>query len=390
MIKKLLIGLFLVLMLVPRPARAEEPINVYFFHSNACPHCAKEKLFLDKIAVKYPQIQIQALEISQPANLKILEQVVSRHQAPIPPGIVPFTSIGEKYIVGFMDEATTGQQIEEAINCAIDNQCPDVVADLVEPEPNQPKTNLPQEISLPLVGPIKLKNFSLPTLTILIALLDGFNPCAMWVLLFLISLLLGMKNRRRMWILGISFIVTSSLVYFLFLAAWLNFFLLLGLVVWIRFLIALVALVAGGFNLKSYFDHKTGCQVVNDKVRKNVFEKLKAITQKRNFVLALAGIIILALAVNLVELVCSAGLPAIFTQILALTLMARWQYYLYLLLYIFVFMLDDLLVFLTAMITLKAVGIEAKYSQLSKLIGGSLMIIIGLLLLFKPQWLMFA
>ena len=101
------------------------------------------------------------------------------------------------------------------------------------------------------------------------------------------------------------------------------------------------------------------------------------------------GIILLAVAVNLIELVCSAGLPAIYTQILSLATLDRWQYYLYLLLYILIFMLDDLIVFFIAMITLKAVGIENKYVRFSRLIGGILITIIGLLLLFKPEILMF-
>jgi len=154
-------------------------------------------------------------------------------------------------------------------------------------------------------------------------------------------------------------------------------------------MVGLVALAAGGYNLKGYFENKSGCEVVNDKTRKNVFGRLKNITQKESFWLALGGIVLLALAVNIVELICSAGLPAIYTQILTLTPIPKWQYYSYLILYILFFMIDDLFIFFAAMITLKAVGLESKYSRVSKLLGGSLMIIIGLLMIFKPSWLMF-
>jgi hypothetical protein len=146
----------------------------------------------------------------------------------------------------------------------------------------------------------------------------------------------------------------------------------------------------GVYNLREYFINKeSGCKVTGDEKRQRVFEKLKAITQKQQFWLALGGIIILAGAVNLVELICSAGLPVVFTQILALSNLAKWQYYLYMLLYIFIFMLDDLIVFIVAMVTLKMTGITTKYTRLSHLIGGILMLIIGLLLIFKPEWLMF-
>jgi hypothetical protein len=128
---------------------------------------------------------------------------------------------------------------------------------------------------------------------------------------------------------------------------------------------------------------------MGDEKRQQIFKTLQSITQKRQFILALGGIILLAIAVNMVELICSAGLPAIYTQILSLSNLPSWQYYLYLGFYILVFMLDDLFIFFTAMITLQAVGVQSKYSRYSHLIGGFLMLIIGLLLIFKPEWLMF-
>jgi len=193
-----------------------------------------------------------------------------------------------------------------------------------------------------------------------------------------------------MWVLGITFIVSSAFVYFLFLSAWLNLFLFLGFVVWVRILIGFIALGAGGYYLRDYWiNKKGGCNVMRDEKRQKIFEKMRDITQKRQFILAFGGIVLLAIAVNMVELICSAGLPAIYTKILSLSNLPIWQYYLYLLFYILIFMLDDLFVFFTAMITLQAVGIQSKYSRYSHLIGGILMFMIGLLLLFKPEWLMF-
>jgi hypothetical protein len=193
-----------------------------------------------------------------------------------------------------------------------------------------------------------------------------------------------------MWILGTAFIVASASVYFLFMAAWLNFILFIGIVVWIRILIGLVALGGGSYSIKDYFKNpQAGCKVTGSEKRKKIFEKLKNITHQKSFYLALGGIILLAFAVNLVELICSAGLPAVYTQVLALSNLAKWQYYLYILLYVFVFMLDDLFVFFVAMTTLQMTGITTKYSRYSRLIGGILMLIIGLLLIFKPAWLMF-
>jgi len=243
---------------------------------------------------------------------------------------------------------------------------------------------------LPLLGEINAVSFSLPLLTIVMGALDGFNPCAMWTLLFLISLLLGMQDRKRMWILGVAFIFTSALVYFLFMSAWLNLILFLGLVVGVRIIIGGLALLGGGYNLKEFlFNRAGGCRVAGDEKRQKVFQKIKIIIGQHSFWLALGGIILLAFAINLVELICSAGLPAVYAQVLALNKLTSWQYYLYILLYILFFMLDALFVFFVAMITLQMTGITTKYTKYSRLIGGLLMLLIGLLLIFKPAWLMF-
>ncbi len=385
--------LFFLFFFAPLVFAAQDPVYIYFFWGQGCPHCGEEKVFLKKLEQKYEQLKVLDFEItSSRENIELLEKVGSEFKVDV--SGIPFTVVGPQYFIGFHTEETTGKTIEESVRCALENGCPDLVGSLItsvtpNPPPEENKT-IPETVSLPLFGEMKTKSLSLPVLTFVIALLDGFNPCAMWVLLFLISLLLGMKDKRRMWVLGTTFIVASSFVYFLFMSAWLNFFLFLGFVFWVRIVIGLVALVAGGYNLRDYFVNKeAACKVTGGERRKRIFQKLEEITQKKEFLVALVGIVLLAFAVNLVELVCSAGLPAVYTQILTLTNLPAWQYYAYLLFYIFIFMLDDLLVFFVAMTTLHAVCIESKYARFSRLVGGGLMLIIGILLIFKPEILMF-
>ncbi len=351
-IKSLLIAV--VFLLLARPAWAAE--KIYFFWAAGCPHCAKEEAFLNSLKEKYPQLTIKDYEITYDRkNLELLQKMGKELKTDV--SGVPFTVIGKQYFSGYLSDETTGKDIEAAI------------------------TEIPMNF--------KYSHLPLPLLTFVVALLDGFNPCAMWTLLFLISLLLGMNDRKRMWLLGTTFIAASALVYFLFLAAWLNLFLFLGFIVWVRLVVGLVALATGGYFLRDYVVNKSGqCQVIGNR-RQKTMEKIRKIIKKKQLLLSLLGIIILAFAVNLVELICSAGLPAIYTQILSLAQLPKWQYYLYLLFYILIFMLDDLIIFFIAMITLQAVGIQSKYSRLSHLIGGILMLIIGCLLLFKPEWLMF-
>lgn len=414
------------IIITPKTLAANEA-DIYFFYSVTCPHCAEEKKFLQNLSSEIPEINIHSYEISMnKTNLELMMSVGNEIEANI--SGVPFTVIGEQTFSGYLNDETTGEQIKQAALQCLENTCPDIVGGIIDnlystnqnsntnqnlnqnqntntnvnqntnQETKQPTDNeitetnngLLEKITLPVFGEINIKKYSLPVLTIIIGALDGFNPCAMWVLLFLISLLLGMENRRRMWILGGTFIIASAAVYFVFMAAWLNVLLFLGFIIWIRIIIGIVALGSGGYHLREYWKNKDGtCKVTKSERRHKIFDRLKEITQNNKFFLALFGIILLAFAVNLVELICSAGLPAIYTQILALSNLPTISYYLYISLYIFIFMLDDLLIFVIAMVTLRATGLTTKYIRASNLIGGILMLLLGVLLLFKPEWLMF-
>jgi len=395
-INSFLFIILLSLLITPVPAESQtsaKKVDIYFFWAEGCPHCAHEKPFLESLKQKYSNLEVHSFEVSKSKeNVELLRKVGEKLNVDV--SGVPFTVVGKQYFIGWYDEKTTGGAIEKAVQCVIQNGCPDIVGSLITPVtpnpiPEKEKT-IPETISVPLLGEIEVRNLSLPLFTVVMGALDGFNPCAMWVLLCLISMLLGMENRKRMWILGSAFIITSGAVYFLFMAAWLNLILFLGFTFWIRLIIGLVALGAGGYNLRKYFiDKDSGCEVVGEEKRQKVFERLKRISQQQQFWLALGGIMILAAAINLVELICSAGLPVIFTQVLTLSKLATWQYYSYMLIYIFVYMLDDLIVFITAMITLQLTGVTTKYTRTSHLIGGILMAVLGILLIFKPEWLMF-
>jgi len=199
-----------------------------------------------------------------------------------------------------------------------------------------------------------------------------------------------MKDRKKMWILGLTFLATSALVYLLFMVSWLKVALSITTIGWIRMLIALIALAAGLWNLYSFYKSKdAGCTVVKEEKRKKIFSKIRKITSEKTFILAIIGIMTLAISVNLVELACSAGLPLLFTQVLALNNLSTFSYSINIGLYILCFLIDDLVVFIIAMITMKVSGISNKYAKYSHLIGGIIMILIAILLFIKPEWLMF-
>ncbi len=388
------LGWLLLVLILPSPGgRAAEPtVNIHLFWALNCSHCEREKEFLQRLAQDYPQVRLHFYEISTAAaNRALLERVAQRLEVQVRG--VPFTVIGQRSLSGWLDEQTTGAAITAAVQEYLANPGPDVVADLNSPggQPHPAAEKLvPETITLPIFGEVHTRTVSLPLFTLMMGAVDGFNPCAMWVLVFLIGLLLGLKDRWRMWILGAVFILVSAAVYFLFMTAWLNLLMFLGLVFWVRLGVGLIALVAGVYNLKEFFWGEAGvCKVTHAERRQRVFQRLKEITSQEKFWLALGGIILLAFAVNLVELVCSASLPVVFLQVLTLNNLTVWQYYLYILLYILIFMLDDLIVFITAMATLQITGLTGTYSRFSSLVGGLAMLAIGVIIIFKPGWLIF-
>ena len=214
----------------------------------------------------------------------------------------------------------------------------------------------------------------------------------MWVLLFLITTLIGMKDKKRMIILCSIFLLTSGLFYFLMMFSWLHIVVSMSTSLIIRNIIALFALGAGIYNLYNFYKNlKTddGCEVVDKKKRKDIFKRIKKFTHEKSLLIAICGIILLAISVNLVELLCSAGLPVVFSELLAINNISGAKAVLYDLVYVFFFLIDDIIVFAIAIKTTDVVGISSKYNKYSHLIAGIIMLLIGILLLFKPGWLMF-
>lgn len=245
---------------------------------------------------------------------------------------------------------------------------------------------------VPILGEFNAKTVSLPLLSMIMGAVDGFNPCAMWILIFLITMLFNMKDRRKMWILGLTFITTSGLIYLLFMMSWLNLATFLTKIPYIRLLISIFSVIFGMINIYRYLnalDKDVGCDITNQKQRNKIMERIKKIITEKKFILSLLGIIILAVSVNILELLCSLGLPVIFTQVLAINNLTTFQYAIYIFIYILFFLIDDILIFFIAMKTLNIKGISNKYTKYSHLIGGIIMLILGLLMALKPEWLMF-
>lgn len=239
-------------------------------------------------------------------------------------------------------------------------------------------------------GPTDLTLLSLPTLSILLGFLDGFNPCAMWVLITLLTLLINTHDMKKVWIIGGTFLFVSGAIYYLFIAAWLNVFLLIGYNFWVQKAIGLVAIGGGGFYLYEAFGKDPNqCHVSNLAGHKRIIDKMKHILELSAWPAMILGVSVLAVSVNMIELVCTAGLPAIFTQILAFNDVTHWARYWYILIYIILYMIDDVVIFGIAVYTLHATGMTTKYRRFTLIFGGFLMYSLGMLLIFAPEALTF-
>lgn len=412
---------FAVFLLLPVSAKADEKvINIHLFYRNGCPHCAAEEEFLSDYLKDRTDVKLYKYEIWYDSHNQELLSKVQKEMGTTNKNGVPFTVIGKKTIVGYAD-GVTDEQIKDAINYYLNNNYRDYAGEITgkvkktevkeditkdESKTEDKKENkmekaddtkdsdqTDENVTVPVLGKINAKKVSLPILAVVLGFVDGFNPCAMWILIFLITMLFNMKDRKKMWILGLTFILTSGIVYLMFMLAWLNLATFISKISFIRLLIAVIALVVGLINVYKYIDSlkkkDEGCDVVDKKDRKKIMEKIISITHEKKFIIALLGIMVLAASVNIIELMCSIGIPLLFTQILAMNNLSTFSYMIYMFIYIFFFLIDDIVIFVISMVTLKVTGLSTKYTKYSHLVGGIIMLIIGLLLIIKPELLMF-
>ena len=348
----------------------DNKINLYLFHGQECPHCEEEREWLKDIKEKYKdQLNIYYFEVWHNAkNAKIMEDISK--ELLIEKKAVPLTIIGKQHYIGYSE--VIGSRIESKIK------------EYAELDDNG-------EINIPILGMVNIKDVSIPLVAVILGFIDGFNPCAMWILLFLINLLFGMNNKKRAWILGITFLFISGLIYFLSMIG-INFVLGIATIKWMKILVAVFILIAGILNLKKYLKirkEEAGCTVIDSKKHKKLITKMKNIIKTKSFGISLIGIIVLATTVNLIEMACSLGFPVVFNELLTVNNITGITKIIYLLIYIFFYMIDDMVVFAISMFTLEATGITNKYNKLCTLISAIIMIIMGLLLIIKPDWLMF-
>lgn len=365
--------------------------DIEIFVRNGCPHCAKAELFLQRLKREQPALKIVSHDVvEEPAALAQLHQLVKNN------GLgavrVPAFWVGDQLIVGYSDEITTGQLVRNALaqTKIRKNQAASGSCEAEQPLPCEADAGLSTHVTPPffldfLGHRLSLDEVGLPLFTLAMGLLDGFNPCSMWVLIFVISLLAPMNNRLRMFAIAGTFVAVEGLAYFIFMAAWLNLFLFIGLSRLSEIVIAVIALLAGLINLKDFRFYGKGFSLsIPDAAKPDIYAGMRRILQAKNLAGALIGAVVLAILVQIVEFMCTSGFPALYTRILTLKQLDRISYYSYLLLYNVAYMFDDVIILTIGIITLSQRRLQEKEGRWLKLISGLVMVGLGIYLIVAP------
>ncbi|MFH1055849.1 MAG: glutaredoxin [Candidatus Altiarchaeota archaeon] len=351
-----------------------DTVKLYMFSREGCPHCVAEKEFLPELQAKYPELEVIIYEAGE--NQALFEEFARRYNASTQ--YVPATFIGGKFIGGFNNRNLIGRQIENQVIREIDKlynrtSCIDDTSNMV---------------SIPLIGSIDPESVSLPVFTIVLGGLDSFNPCAFFVLFFLLSLLVHARSRQRMLIIGGVFVFFSGLIYFIFMAAWLNVFLLIGQLKLITLLAGVIALIVSILNIKDFFFFKVGPSLsISDSVKPQLFTRMRNLVKATEYTSVLFGTAVLAIAANTYELLCTAGFPVVYTRVLTLNHLPMTEYYLYLLLYNVVYVLPLFAIVVIFTMTLGSRKLQESEGRILKLLSGFMMLALGLMLVLAPDML---
>jgi thiol-disulfide isomerase/thioredoxin len=376
----LLLGAFALFAgLGEQPLPQGKEFTVHVFYLPTCPHCAEQKPIINELSQEMANVSFVMYDASTPEGSALFYSLASEAGLDISRLGVPTTFVGKKALVGVHSKQ---EIMAEIINCQ--TNC---AKEKSETESYQPGATALKEFDVPFIGRTDLTTVSLPLLAIILGLIDGFNPCAMWVLVYLIGLLLEVNDKKKAWVIVGCFVLASGILYFLFMTAWLNAFLLIGYVRAITILIGVIALGGGVVSLKEYFTTKgaLACKVGDEESHEKTVSRMRDIVLQPLTIPLVISIVTLAFVVNSIEFVCSSAIPAVFTQVLALNELPTMHYYAYIALYDIFFTLD--LVILGVLTLAFGSMLGEKYAKYCKLIGGVIMAALGLIMLFAPQLL---
>jgi hypothetical protein len=373
--------LVLATLVAPAPARAAAergaaPVDLHFFWSARCPHCLEARPFVLALPDSRPWLRLHDLEVSRSrenaARYVAMARAIGERAAAVP----AFLFCGEMH-VGWDSTKRTGVLLAQRLDQCHERVLGGSAAAAV---------GAPAGVELPWLGTVDVDGLSLPLFTVVIAGLDAFNPCAFFVLLFLLGLLINQRRRGRMLAIGGTFVLISGLMYFAFMAAWLNLFRLLDGLAWVTGAAALLAIVIGAINVKDFFAFKRGVSLTIPKAKlPRIYQQGRAVLSAGSLPAMLGATVVLGTAANVYELLCTAGFPMVYTRVLTLHGLPAGAHYLYLALYNLIYVIPLLVIVLVVTFAAGRRQLSEREGRLLKLLSGLMMLGLGLVLLLAPE-----
>jgi glutaredoxin len=380
-------------------AKGNRTVPVYLFWGEGCAHCEEERQFLAGLRRADPRLQIREYEVLKDTrNLELMTNLMEQ-QGKQPVG-VPVTFIGDRLFVGFSDHIRDFMM--KALTECLSAPCSDPV-ELLQWNRGGRDTLVSRKIvagfaksvqdrnfsfRIPIIGALDASSLSLPVLTFIIAGMDSFNPCAFFVLLSLLGLLVHAQSRNRMLLVGGVFVFFSAFISLLVMAAWLNLFLVMANVSSVTTVAGLVSLALGTINVKDFFVFKKGITLsIPASAKPRLFDHMRKLVRSASFLSILAGTTVLAILANFYELLCTAGFPMVFTRVLTLDRVPAPASYFYILLYSVIRVLPLLAIVLAFTITLGKKKLTEQQGRTLKLVSGLMMIGLSAMLLLNPNLL---
>lgn len=362
---------------VKRDASGQPEVQLYFFWSQTCPHCTEAHPYVDDIPKARPWVKLHALELSRNAENVRLYQTMAQQLGTKAASVPAWLFCGEMH-VGWGSDASTGTMLRKRLDVCRERALGG----------SEPEATTAESIHLPLLGAIDPTSLSLPALTLILAGLDAFNPCAFFVLLLLLSMMAHQKNRARMLVIGGIFVLTSGLMYFAFMSAWLNVFQLFGHLAWVTLAAGALAVFVGALNMKDFFLFKKGMTLsIPESKKPDIFRRARAILGAGNMTAMFAATVFLAIAANFYELLCTAGFPMVYTRLLTLADLTPAARYGYLAAYNVIYVLPLALIVIIFARSMGARNLTEREGRLLKLMSGVMMLELGALLLLAPELL---
>jgi glutaredoxin len=359
---------------------------LHFFYKPDCSQCQHVGVFLDKIESE-KDVDVDRYNIEKEENKQLYNSFKYRY------GLIssayPVIFIGDNYLMG---DKSIEHNLEKEIERCQKHDCPCPLAVISSstasiPQASEITAEDPEILTLPLVGEVDFSSMPIYVTTAIIAFVDGFNPCSLWLITFLIGIVIYSRSRKKIMIVGGTFLLVTGAAYALFMAGLLNVFSYVGYLSWIQIVVAIIAGVFALVNIKDYFWYKKGISfTISDKYKPKIFKDMRGIMKgDKSLWQMVVGTAVLALGVVLIELPCTAGFPVVWTNILAQDGISGAAFYSLLGLYMLIYLLDELAVLFIAAWTMRTSRFEEKHGRMLKLIGGMVMLALALVMIIDPK-----